>query len=73
MNCFIDSMVHMDQSSIALRDTFHLSRLTRNDRRMLEGFFSILQSRVAQAAPAIRKAQHQALSVSRHRQQARRH
>jgi hypothetical protein len=32
----------MDQSSIVLRDTFHLSRLTRNDLRMLADFFSIL-------------------------------
>jgi predicted membrane-bound mannosyltransferase len=32
----------MDQWSIVLRNTFHLSRLTRNDLRMLADFFSML-------------------------------
>jgi hypothetical protein len=32
----------MDQWSIVLRNTFHFSRLTRNDRHMLANVFSML-------------------------------
>jgi hypothetical protein len=35
-------MVRMSQGDLVIRFTFHLSRLTRNDLRMLADFFNIL-------------------------------